>query len=45
MENSSPNVEAILVGGAYSTISGSAWTYPASVTVPMQPAATGRPTS
>jgi len=46
MENSSPNMAAILLDGAVeTTISGSAWTYPANVTVPMQPAATGRPTS
>jgi tetrahydromethanopterin S-methyltransferase subunit D len=37
MENSSPNFAAIMLDGAIpSTVSGSAWTYPQMITVPMQ---------
>jgi hypothetical protein len=40
MVHSSVNAGAILVAGAmYSTVSGSAWDYPPTITIPMQPAA------
>jgi hypothetical protein len=39
MVKSSVNFEAILLNGAIeSTVSGSAWTYPQMITIPMQPA-------
>lgn len=38
-ENSSANMGAIMLDGAIeSTVSGSAWTYPQMITIPMQPA-------
>ena len=38
-ENSSANMGAIMLDGAIeATVSGSAWTYPQMITVPMQPA-------
>jgi hypothetical protein len=37
MENSSPNFGAIMLDGAIeATVSGSAWTYPQTITIPMQ---------
>jgi hypothetical protein len=40
MVKSSVNMEAVLLDGAIqSTVSGSAWTYPQMISVPMQPAA------
>jgi hypothetical protein len=47
MENSSPNMAAIMLNGAVeTTISGSAWTYPKKITAPLQAVLVpGSPTS